>query len=769
MHPRILFGPADLPDLRRRLKETNIGRALCQTLQTRLDDTIRNTKVWWGAQLYEQLAAGDAAGAGALVAQKGAPPGIGHYQPYFYAIVMEAFDALIADDATRGRKAATAITTYASMIRPGIERAFSQPMHDDVWRARTSGPVTGTIVSDQGMRDGVGGHLLGYAYDFAWPCMTDAQRDIVRATIAEATAGKLWMGARLPHHFRNWNWIACGLQQPLLALAIEGESGYDPRVYKLGVEIARDYLTHGISPSGMSTEAVGYTQFGFVWGNPFLAAAARRGDNLLCHSHFRAMIDWYIHSMEPSREHWTSHGDGGDSGPSLETLSFWRHHFPDDPKIELVWRELMHATKNKALQGKFHIIEPLAWAAADPNLKEPAKLNAADCAAAAEKLNLPTTLFDPARSSLIARNNWAPDATLVQFECRTDSVGASHEHADRGNFTLAALGRSWASDYFRSVETRHHNNILIDGLGQGYWPGPGKWLGLDDDGRVLMAACDSADAYSYFWPKQIVSENPDTFERFKYARWDSYRDEARAFQRNHAGLIPEKETRPRPVLFWQGFQKSDPRLWDEDAWPVRYPHNPVRRAIRTLVFARAPQPYVLIIDDIQKDGRERLYEWLMQTGPNTAVASLKTNDIILCDATVRRDPATGLPKPAKGDRQLLVRVLDMRDPAEARRHASRPSFRLEDYERKDTLSPETIKGSLSGSRSFGLDKRLVIASRSVAPDFKILLFPHRAGGPLPATGWNDDKTRLTIAIDGKTDTYDLKRTPEGRTLITLQK
>ena len=767
IHPRLLISPAQLPELRRRLKETNLGRTLFATLRTRTDNALRDPKSWTSS-LYTALAAGDTAAVNALLAEhKGLPPQIGHYQPWFYAIVLESFDALISEDATKGAQAATALATYSALLAPGIERSATLPMADDVWRAKTSGPLTGTGVSDQGLRDGVGGHLLGYGYDFAFNFMTEAQRTTVRGVIAQATAGKLWMGGRLPHHFRNWNWIAVGLQQPLLALAIEGEPGYDARVYRLGVEIARDYLSFGISPSGMSTEAVGYTQFGLVWGNPFFVAASRRGDNLLAHPHHRAMIDWYLHTNEPARTGWTSHGDGGDTGPSVGTLSMWRHFFPTDPKIAAVWRSLALSQGDKLLTEKFHLIEPLLWAEADPSLGKTKPADAAKLDAPAA-LKLPLSLVDSHRGSLISRNDWSLDATLVQFECRQDSVGGSHEHADRGAFTLAAMGRNWAKDNFRSVETRHHNAVLIDGLGQGFWPGPGRWLGTVESPDALIAACDAKPAYDWMWPKQIKAENPDTFVRFDYARWDSYRAEARQFQTDFAGQKGERETRPSVVTHWQGFAElgGGPRMWDEDGWPVRYPHNPVQRAFRTVLFARGETPYLLVVDDIQKDNKERLYEWLMQTGPNTELASLSTNDAVLCDATVKRDD-NGLPKPAKGERQLLVRVVGIDDPAQARNYTARPSLRLDTFERKDTLVPESTNGSLSGARSFGMDKRLVVPSRSDSPDFKILLFPHRAGAVLPETSWNAERTVLTVKIGTRTDVIGFAKHADGRTRLSF--
>ena len=779
VHPRILLSPEDLPDLRRRLKETETGRALYATLKSRTDGALRDSKEW-SSQLYAKLAAGDEVGVLALVDKhNGFPSGIGHYQPWLYAIVMESFDAMVSADEAQGKQAATAIATYAKLIQQNLEKVLSAPMNDDVWRAKTSGPTTGYGSSDQGMREGVGGHLLGYAYDFSYNFMTDAQRSTVRGVISTATKGRLWMGARLPHHFRNWNWIAVGLQQPLLALAIEGEEGFDPRVYKLGVEIARDYLTYAISPSGQSTEAVGYTQFGLVWGNPFFVAATRRGDNLLAHSHHRAMLDWYLQSLEPSLDHFTSHGDGGDGPPSIWTLAMWKYFYPKDPRANFLWkcfatksegtslaanaidmkmnpatRHLSVSDRFSQFKGEFHIIEPMLWVSNDRGDKPLDPVG----------LKFPTMMFDPLRGSLNARSGWDKDATTVQFECRVDSVGGSHEHADRTNFTFFALGRAWASDYFRSVETRHHNNILIDGLGQGQWPGPGKWLGHQEKGGLLFASADAKDAYGWWWPKQIASE-PADFERFKFARWASYAKESAIFREKYADVPFERDPRPAVAAFWKGYEKTDPRLWDEDGWPVRLAHNPVQRAFRSIVFSRASSPWLLVVDDIQKDGKERLYEWLMQTGFDTETVSIDGNDIVLGDATVNRK-AGGMPAPKKGERQLLVRVLDLKDPADAHSYTTKPSFRLEAFERKDTLVPEEKTGALSGSRSFGMDKRLVIASRAVAPDFKILLFPYRHGDALPVTTWNQPRSELSISAGGKIQTLSFTKNESGRTLIS---
>lgn len=752
VHPRILISPDQLPDLRSRLQNTDTGRKMLARMNERLQKAIGDPGSS-GGRLYARLTVGDVTGAVAILnANKGMLPDIGHYEPWFETIVMESFDAMVLEDSGRGRLAGTAIATWSKIMDPLIDVYDRQAMSDDIFRGRLPNDPTLGWASGIDMRTMSAYQLLGYAYDFDYNYMTDEQRTITRGVISRMTTGRLWMGARLPHHFRNWNWIAIGLSQPLLALAIEGEPGYDPRVYKLGVEIARDYITYGISPTGEATEAVGYSNFGLVWGSPFYVAAARRGEDFLTQSHNRRLINWYLASEEPWGGQWESHGDGGDGGPSIWNMAMWKYFYPNDPKVDYLWQTVLYpGGKDSFSEANYHPIEPLLWVT-DPRTTSDGKLH--DYSSGKE-LEAQLTFFDPLRSSLNARNNWTPDATAIEFECRTDSVDSSHEHADRGNFTLSAMGREWAKESFRSIESRHHNLVLIDGLGQGYWPGPGKWLGERDGGWAVMAASDAKQAYDTWWPKEIITESKD-FVRYQYPRWSDSAAQSSNFHKEYVGVPSARDQRPSVVQHFSGFEQGDPRMWDEDSWPIALPHNPVQRAFRTITFVREKTPYLLVVDDIQKDDKERLYEWVMMTGLNTDVVKIDGNDILLADATANRD-ADGTLRPKRGDRELLVRVLDVGLPATFAGLQARPSFRLETFEKKDT--------NILDGRTFGADKRLVIGSRSIAPNFKILLLPMHAGDPLPKTEWNADKSRLTISSDGTVDTFTFTQSADGRNRI----
>jgi hypothetical protein len=303
--------------------------------------------------------------------------------------------------------------------------------------------------------------------------------------------------------------------------------------------------------------------------------------------------------------------------------------------------------------------------------------------------------------------------------------------------------------------------VVVDGLGEGYWPGPGNWVGYKDAGWALMATSEQKEAYNSFWKKEITTEDPD-FIRFKYPRWENYKDEAIQFKKDYGASTWHLDQRPSVVKHFKGFfdVAGGPRMWDEDGWPKAFPYNPVERAFRTVTFVREGSPYLLVTDDIQKDDKERLYEWQAMMGTNTDMVSIKGNDILLSDATEPRDPVSGEVKPKKGDRVLLVRILKMNTSATPLGRLSEPNIALQAIDKVDAKPNE---------RDFGNDKRLVIGTRAVAPDFEVMLFPLHFGEALPKTEWSADGSTLTVVAGGKTDVFTFSKSAEGRTLITAKR
>ena len=143
-------------------------------------------------------------------------------------------------------------------------------------------------------------------------------------------------------------------------------------------------------------------------------------------------------------------------------------------------------------------------------------------------------------------------------------------------------------------------------------------------------------------------------------------------------------------------------------------YNPVQRAFRTTILIRGSKPYVLIIDDIQKDDKPHSYQWSFSTKACTDDMKLRdgvtATDAIMYHASdetnqaapqclVRAIQADGIPVPIALDTNSI-----MDHPL--------PRFRIE--------------------------------RKAVTPNFKVLLFPHLHGEPLPATTLKDNV--LTVKL-----------------------
>lgn len=106
--------------------------------------------------------------------------------------------------------------------------------------------------------------------------------------------------------------------------------------------------------------------------------------------------------------------------------------------------------------------------------------------------------------------------------------------------------------------------------------------------------------------------------------------------------------------------------------------------------------------------------------------------------------------PQTGDPMLLVHVLDLGLPKLARDFETVPAIRLETFEKRDTFNDTHALYKQGGGRSFGLDRRLVVPSRSVEPNFKVMLLPYRFGDELPVIEY-DTNNRTAVLQWGLTE------------------
>jgi len=630
------------------------------------------------------------------------------------------------------------------------------------------------------------GGALAKLYDFTASHISRANQKIIIDLFASQTYGRYSVGMDLPHHWRRWNHIPGASQYGLSILAIENEKGYDKRIYDCAADVADDYLTYAFSSEGMSSEGILYTFGPMEYQLSFMAAIARRGGkNLFSNPHFRAIADWLIYSLSPNPDClWNSHGDTGSTVDVPWTMMMMmKYFFPGDKKIDYLFANSLYKPITKIPDVTAFVF------CADP------EKTAADYKGI-HPVNMPLTFFSPTKGTFIARDQWNKNGLMFMLDARQDMCYASHDHSDRGNFWLASHGRIWVMDGFRSTESKYHSVITIDGRGQGYFATPAAWKNYIDKPEATFGLIDYKYCFDWGWLKSPVADA--MLGKYLAPQWKEgvYQNTATNLKKYYPGRMPQRDPLRKVADYFSGSIATNPLIWTEDTWPMRLENYPVAYAFRTAGLVKGEHSYMLIIDDLKKDNTERLYEWAMPMQLDVELVSIKqlidvkqqsdpltigfntfTNnrtqgeyDIILGDKRMKRNMAevdknvggiynVGRFLPQKGDPQLLVRVLE-RTAADIPK--LEPNPRLETFENIKTEDLHQFY-----LRSMDIAKRLVIPSRSISPNFKVLLFPYLQGEELPKTSWNEDRTRLLINWSNQQDEFTFSKAKDGHTQTKL--
>jgi len=751
VHPRVYFGPGDLPAIRRRLKQTQVGRLRMAGIRGRLLQLSPTRADWesvpykpkeedyrryaarglhiqprmgyrgaWLGGWVNELAKGD------VPEQMEAdwpkrlsrnPRGyLMHLLPY------EAFRCLIDEDAAAGRRVAAALTTIARRYAKDMARW----QKTDNWQ----------LIYWQ-----LHSHSIGLTYDWAHRWMTDGQRATVRRCIAGITKGKRYLGLdhlpSYPGNTSNWNIIHANLLP--MVLAIEGEAGYDSAVYARIVEGLRKWVYVASGPEGAPFEGLTKSAYGAVW----LLPLAMRGEALIgsqwAKAHARRFL---LHTMLPrGGEHVFETG----IGPLQRDIRYFKHAHPSDPVVDVLYGSFVRESFAPGARG--------GWPNVRTSYAPPWDLFVADDPAGAAGASYdygkaldgllgelakrePLTYFSDYRGLIVTRSAWTKDAAFLYFEPR--NVPGGHTRASRNEFVFASHGRVWAHRTVAVEDTSElHSVVLIDGRGQGKSGGrcpAGRTVAFADTPAATFAAADAVWAYSHV----LVPADRKGAEPIALTPNDSrLRPGPLPWMDRPWSFLPNWATGCKPAA---GRDPGGHGWWE--------PYNPVRHAYRTCGLVRSERPYVLIVDDVRKDDAEHDYTWLMQI----------PDDVILVSKTPCPPSRKGVVDLLLGDepgRRLLVRVLAAgSSPAEAKGTAD--GAKLETFEK--TFRNRTTT-----------HQRLTLPLRAVVGHFKILLLPLREGESPPQTTLSADGTTLSIIRAKQKDTFTFHVAKDGRTRVTMKR
>ena len=609
-HPRLLFNPEDVPDLRARLATTtSIGPVLMNTIRTTLTNNLYSTNGQFYTA-YNELSVGVTSTFDSLA-----------NQDYMVgALSYEAFRCLIDNDAIGGAKVSTVLATIANDYIPQLNAANSTD-----WRNQNS-----LIISYQ---------FMAYAYDFAYNFMTPAQQAAIRQMFAIATKNQWTIGMdSLPPMMANCsNWINNNALYLLLdCLAIEGETGYDTNCLPRLQGLYDRFFSGGCHPDGALYEGMGK---GSIYGETLIALGKRgilTGATTAAKNHIRQL---YLHSMETTGFGFTWDELIGSSGggskyadiPALKWL------YPNDPIIDFMQRNDYGQTNYLAssritsvnLSFVYDLTETLVRAILAQDFKT--NLNFPQALAQQVATNAPLTCLFNQRGLLITRSDWTTNTLRLFFQPRSEPGG--HAEPDRNAFDISALGRIWVPELNGWATPTDMSSIAsllrIDGHGPNTVPA--AVVDFADTPNFTYAAGDAHDSYSYNFTTTTTVVNGGPI---------NYTYNQKLFQTN---ALPWFNLPWGQLPNWYDSTATNPSTGST----ARYLTNwfPVLRAFRTAGVVRGSTPFALIVDDIQKDNSSHAYDWRMMlandlTNANFAVSG---NDCVIT--------------PISGNAKFLVRVL----------------------------------------------------------------------------------------------------------------
>lgn len=556
----------------------------------------------------------------------------------------------------------------------------------------------------------------GYAlsYDVLYNDMSEEERSLVRSAIAAATRGRVSYGNGMPRGYAVSNHYGYHGDLAALLAAIEGEKGFDGEAWEGIVQVLRDYWEVGFTPLGVCHEDGYGPNLGLRAGSRGLMVLARRGYNIFATEKFRNYLDYVAMEYDPYPG---GHLNGGASGGPYDELYptstlISRYMYPENVAANFNYRHLMGENYERRLRWQGWLDFFLYGADWKGETTRKSML---------EATGLPLSVFYPRRGKFIARSDWSDDGMYATLDARPDAHSIGHDKVDRGNFSMSALGRVWAfsGDFHYWNLSREHSLVHIDGKAQA-WKAPSvRFLWHTHGDRIAGAGADLKYAYDWEWSPP-------------WAHMD--KKFAEPWEPEMKGPLdlgwPKEQAIPELPASLNGSETG----YGGTNNLHRRPYNPVVKAQRSLFLVRGENPYTLICDDIRKDGAKHLYEWVMQLPTDLEEASNKGNEIVLSEK--------------EGDRRLLIRFLQK----------DTGTIQLEKYEAAKDRNGKIIEG-----------QRLIASVESVEPGFRVFLFPHRAGGELPATTWQEDGTTLSVTFPDRTDRLYFTTTESEGTRVTLER
>lgn len=364
--------------------------------------------------------------------------------------------------------------------------------------------------------------LSALAYDIAYPLLPEEIRIEFRALALQSIRRRLEQTRKRLFKGAAGNiTLGTALEALVNVLAIAGDPGV-PDLAAEQAELLTMYqavLHVAINPDGYPEEDTGYGTGVAAWLVQLGEALRRAGlyDPYAECPRYARFGSAMLHFVEPWGEDLANTGDHGDDFGGRE-FALARLAAETGNRTLLWLLGTLHYHHGKVHPQNrlpdYYIEVPLR-----PGFRVPATwlsllaLGDMDGEIHPAKARPPTAFMDRGRGIVSFRSGWDPDASFVVFDGSQRSPGGpGHFHDSSGHFSLSALGEYFAIDCGRYTnEQDQHNVVLVDGKSgrplHGEWRCNycfGRLIDYRPDPFVDSAAADSSHQHNCFWAWRCI-------------------------------------------------------------------------------------------------------------------------------------------------------------------------------------------------------------------------------------------------------------------------
>ncbi|MFP5039916.1 hypothetical protein [Parasediminibacterium sp. JCM 36343] len=767
IHPRVYFGPEDLPDIRKNLKETKCGQeawknilSWTEMMKGKYDDKdfyaqpdvikgefggLHGKMPLW--RLGVPRVKGEEYNHNSLALEyynKLADGSARSFPPYYWSVFsLEGFRCLIDNDGLAAQKLAKVVVTA---LKVDVAKRDS---------LRAANNITKPIEQP------VGTYQLAFTYDFIFNWLTPEQKKIIHDELAQTTWSHDNYGTFNTAEGSRSNWASFS-NWLFEVLAIEGEPGFNELKVKGMYRGWRNLLNYGWFKSGATYEGEAKNQLGMDGIIAFAKRLKMYGfEDISGHPYLQAYANHFLpHSVIPTQDGLVKYDLLGGShakeaGFTSCDLLGLKYMFPNDKKIDWVYRTVVGEDYSNipVRPDGFGYYNGLLFYAIFATDFDVTNSNPA-------KLGLGNTFFCGERALMMTRSSWdTKDALMLNMHTRQANGG--HPSSDRNAIMLAGAGRVWSPvQGIHAFDNFKQSVVVIDKQPQVEYT-PATMVDFKDEAFFTFATGDAKYAWDWNWKEYDYKRGLYTAEDVRGNKiplpkgWEL---------ENHSINYFSYTKLPYAYL---NVPKSESPHWifpDGAIKPVmRQVNYPVKKAFRTAGIIRSSKPYALVVDDISKDENTHHFDWILTLEHDIQIVKIdkandKEMDILLTGndpkqlTSFGKDTLEGiLEKGAKiPEKQpmLLVRVLNADN-------AGQPVI-------------QEWRSNIPKSK-YGPIRKLIIPADAVSPAYKVLLYPYRNGDELPKTSWDKSHTKLTVKwVNGEAQVIGFVENESGRTVLDIK-